>query len=132
MPVTVKGPKGVKPTVSAQIAAPAAPKEPDFTAHLGGKQVSGYQSTTMKAGKEVMGEETKELPVGQTLVAEPMALVTVEGRRTINLGNFNSVQIAVGLHWPCSKDDLAAGYEFASDWVSQRINEAIDGIQPGA
>jgi hypothetical protein len=50
--------------------------------------------------------------------------IYVGGSRTINMGNFESVKITVGITLPCNKTDLNESYEMASDWVSEKIMDA--------
>lgn len=53
----------------------------------------------------------------------------VSGGRTINTGNYESVKITVSLNMPCAPTDLDATYEFATNWVGDKLNEAIKGVK---
>lgn len=54
--------------------------------------------------------------------------ITVVGGRTINTGNYNSVKISVALKIPAEKDNLDSAYDFATNWVSKKLNEAVGSV----
>lgn len=60
-----------------------------------------------------------------------LAHVTVQGGQTINLGDFNSAKIAVTLTMPCKLSEISDAYEFATNWVSERILSAVGDAKKG-
>jgi hypothetical protein len=50
----------------------------------------------------------------------------VEGGRVLNLGNYESARITVAITVPTTVDQLSEAYEFASDWVSAKIEESVN------
>jgi succinylglutamate desuccinylase len=71
-------------------------------------------------------EETHlEARVFQT---EP-AKVRAEVSRTINLGNYESLRIAVGVELPCYTEEVEEGLHSASAMVSQFINNEEEEIK---
>ena len=52
--------------------------------------------------------------------------VGCSGSRTVNLGNYESIKIGVWLEMPCSKDTMADTFEFVSDWVGEKLAEAVN------
>lgn len=72
-----------------------------------------------------IGGETKVEHPGLFSAVTGMT-VTVEGGRTINLGNYESARIGVSITVPCDPHELGTAYDWASDWVSERINDAVN------
>lgn len=56
---------------------------------------------------------------------EPLAEVSVDLRRTINLGNYNSVQIGVGITVPAQFGKVEKSYRAALEWVHKKLNEEV-------
>jgi hypothetical protein len=82
---------------------------------------------TLHKGK-VLSEATETQMVETPTKLEfsaPMAVVTVEGSRTVNLGDFNSARFGVSLALPCSVDDIEETYTYGATWVEGKIEEAI-------
>jgi hypothetical protein len=55
--------------------------------------------------------------------------ITVEGSRTLNLGNYESARIGVNITVPCEPTTLNDAYEYATNWVSEKITEAEKSIK---
>lgn len=70
-----------------------------------------------------MKNETEQQPDVTTAV-EP-AVVTYHGRRTKNLGDYNSISIEVGIHIPCDPKDVDKTYEAARDFVASRMKKEM-------
>lgn len=51
--------------------------------------------------------------------------IAVEGGRTLNLGNYESARVGVTITVPCNEETLNAAYEYATEWVSGKIEEAV-------
>jgi hypothetical protein len=85
---------------------------------------------TKASGVVVHEKETEHTVAHNGLVSslESGCEITVVGGRTINTGNFNSVKISVGLKVPAEKDNLDAAYDFATNWVSKKLNEAVGSV----
>lgn len=54
--------------------------------------------------------------------------ITVGGGRTIPTEPYANVKLLVSITCPATKDTLDEVYEFASDWVSKKIDEAMGGM----
>lgn len=65
-------------------------------------------------------KQVNEMVDSNTFHDEP-ALVGFGARRTMNLGEFNSLTIEVSIRVPCSPDNVDASYEFAKKWVKERF-----------
>lgn len=50
--------------------------------------------------------------------------ITVDGGRTLNLGNFESSRIGVSITVPCAPENLEEAYDWATTWISDKINTA--------
>lgn len=66
-------------------------------------------------------EEEKTLDVHQ-FVTTP-AEVSFEVGVTMNLGNYESARITVGLRVPCYKEELSDAYVYARTWAEKIIAE---------
>jgi hypothetical protein len=64
-------------------------------------------------------------PVSESLLNP--AHVTVAGKITRNLGDFNSAQVSVSLTLPClaTDSDIDACYEKVTAWVGKKIEEEL-------
>lgn len=110
---------------------PPATKSNPYDEHLKSTPVMGTTQIDTKALKEdwVEGEMKQEtINKGVIIPASERCEITFEGGRTINLGKFNSARISCSIRVPCHKNDLEATYEFASDWVSNKIMAATEGM----
>lgn len=91
---------------------------------------SGYVSTSMsdrrQKGAPPYYEDTREL--GNVLSArftdaDPAAFIRVGAGLTINLQNFESLRIDCAVTIPCSRDSLDEGYQFAADFVTEKLEQ---------
>jgi hypothetical protein len=74
--------------------------------------------------KEVVSVGTDNETSHRTVeVAGEVAHVTVSGKITRNLGDYNSAQVTVGITRPCRDTDTEIDrvYTECSDWVEQKI-----------
>lgn len=115
--------------INGQKSVSLGDKKPDYTGFLDVVPVSAQTSTvkTIK-GQEVAGtHSSKEEVVNKGVYIEPSELlrIGVEGSRTLNLGNFESAKIGVTLTMPCTKETLGDAYDWATNWVSDRLEEAV-------
>lgn len=113
----------------------------EFGDHLGGNPASTGAIGTVQVQKELsqgpnvpkkiipMVDESEEVSMPPGVGGESMCRLEVGGGRTINLGNFNSARIHVGLSMPTSKSDLEDSYTFAFAWVSEKIEGVIKEMQ---
>lgn len=90
---------------------------------------SGTANVTIEKKGQHIGASSET--VTPPLIHEEKALfeIEVQGGRTINLGNYESAKINVSLRMPCSAATLDDTYEFASNWVSARVEEATEGAK---
>lgn len=112
------------------------PKGVDYQSHLTekplqAKPVTGMVSTSKSVGKEVVAESQAETQTLHPAVFTNGMAITVEGGRTINLGNYESARVAVTITVPCDKASLDDAYQFATNWVSEKIEEAVKTAKEG-
>lgn len=81
----------------------------------GDSAIVSIQDVTVNPGILVSKQKHMELEVG--------------GGRTINIGNFESARIQVSVRMPTDPENLMMAYEFATNWVSERIQEATKDVQ---
>ena len=109
-------------------------KKDEFAAHLGGsskmeaKPVVGMVSAQHKNGKMLLDKQ-ETVHKGVMVPTEQMCQVHVGGSHTVNLGNYESAKISVGITVPCTKEDINDTYDFATNWVSEKITEAVKDVK---
>ena len=111
---------------------PMVGKKDDYTEHLVSSKGVGETVIEKKTGKEdyaLKGGSQEEVTPGMLVSSEELMQLEVQGGKTINLGNYESARISVSLRMPCSKSDLEEAYKFATDWVSQKVEEATKAAQ---
>jgi hypothetical protein len=115
----------------------------EFDAHLGAPKTTlvtkpaKAQVQVMKVSTKKGGEKAEQLVMekeevvhkGITIPKDDLCVITVEGGHTANLGNYESARIGVSLQVPCSKSELDVTYEFATEWVSAKMQEAIAAVK---
>lgn len=82
------------------------------------------EKTTDSATGATIKHQT-QVPVLSTPVIGDCKVV-VGGGRKITDGNYGNFSVYVSLEVPCTKDSIGETFEFASDWVSTRLKEALD------
>jgi len=97
----------------------------DYTAHLQTKPVSGAVSSSKSASGQVIAETLGESQVLNQGVFMDGTSITVEGGRVLNLGNYETARIGVTITVPCTKDSVEEAYDYATKWVSDKIEEAV-------
>lgn len=55
--------------------------------------------------------------------------VSVAMGLTINLGNYESARIDVGIVTPCYREEADAAYDYAHDWVEKRLGSEVQDIR---
>jgi hypothetical protein len=138
---------GATPDYTEHLDSPKGTYLGKGTVHVGGESFPVEKMTMHEAGKgkgnltigkaksgqttseSMESFEVKSKPV--TTLVDPLhlATVTVNAGQTVNLGNYESVKVSVALSLPTHVHDLDASYEFASDWVSTKMAEAVKAIK---
>lgn len=114
----------------------------EFDGHLSGKKVVAKQAsgavhavktTGLSTGapqETVLLDSHETLHKGVTAPAEHLCQVTVGGGMTIPTEPFANVKILVSVTIPCNgKNALDDTYEFASSWVSEKLEKATQDIK---
>ena len=101
---------------------------PSSGGELATKPLVGYQSVDKSVkGVPVSGSsagETQALHSG-VFTKHPTMSITVEGGRTLNLGNYESAKLAVTVTVPCEPSTLEEAYDWATEWVSGKLEAAV-------
>jgi hypothetical protein len=83
--------------------------------------VAYVQRQYFENGAPITEQTTKnELLKVERFVTEP-ARVSVEMANTINMGNFQSAHISVGLVLPCYREEIDGAYNYGREWVEARM-----------
>jgi len=122
-----------KKTASSRSSAGAPPKskkrrppeQAERTKKIQAKEGSIFIQKQFNRGRVVTEDSHEQRPVAvRHYPAEvPLASVSVNGGITVNLGDYNSARIEVGVTLPCVVEELDDAYEAALAMVSQRIEE---------
>lgn len=112
------------------------PAKTDYSAHL-----SGSQSIASVSKQKMALEGGKVMPVGAPKESTEAAMesglippsklcqVTFGGGRKFNIGNYESMDVHVRVTVPCTLETLPEMYEFASDFVSEKMQQAAEEIE---
>lgn len=90
------------------------------------KSTHTFSSTQNFQGKEPTGQPvtTEEFLKTRRFESAP-AMVNVGFGLTLNLGNFESARIDVGIEIPCYPSEAEEAYNYAHDWVEKKINAEV-------
>ena len=103
----------------------------DFSLDLGEKVSPPSVGAVTVAKKDVLlKDEQTQFPTKPMEKAQ-ICTVNVGGSQTVNLGNYESAKISVSLTVPCLQGEIDDAYEFASSWVSGKIEETIKAAKKG-
>lgn len=75
--------------------------------------------------------ETRKTIAVRPFVTTP-AKVGFSGTRTINLGNFNSVKVAVWIEMPCYVEEINTIYPQVKQFVEAKLQAEVDEILESA
>jgi len=100
-------------------------KAVDYNQHLKTKPVTGIVSSSKAVKGETIAQSSSETKVLHPGVFTNGMSITVEGGRVINLGNYETARVGVSITVPCDKGSLDEAYQFATDWVDSKIEEAL-------
>lgn len=84
---------------------------------------------TYKEGKVIKAEETEEERIQVGVFHTDTARIGFQCRMTINLGDFESVQVGVECTLPSYKEELPAAFETAKQFVESRFNKEVSQIR---
>lgn len=76
-------------------------------------------------------QETELLNPGMVKPTKSMFMLEVRGGQTVQTMPFESARIDVGLTVPCSKDDLEVAYDWATNWIGEKISAAVKDAKGG-
>jgi hypothetical protein len=110
-----------------------ANKPNQYAQHLVGKPVTAHtqvtKTTTYPGGvkeEQVLVDKTEDIGVAQMIAPHELHTLMVGGGMTIGLATkFEFARIDLQLTVPCTKPTLEDAYEWASDWVSAKIQAAV-------
>lgn len=112
--------------MALKMGTPAPKTGVDYSSHLGtAKPIVSNESVVKKHAGEPEPQAITTSKTEHPGVFTDGHTITVEASRTINLGDFNSARMGVTLTVPTTKDSLNEAYEWATDWVSNRIEAAV-------
>lgn len=97
----------------------------DYGQHLKTEPVTGMVSTAKAvSGQQIAGSLSETQTLHPGVFSDGMS-IRVEGGRVLNLGNYETARVGVTITVPCTKDSLEEAYDYATTWVSGKIDEAV-------
>lgn len=125
MALVIKGNKSTKLKGGTDYADHLGQADQNLKAPTAMAKIETQKTYMGKPMGEVIQEEEK-LHEGVIIPAHRLCTLHVSGQHTVNLGNYESAKIMVGLTMPADVDDIDEAYEFATSWVSDRIEKELD------
>ena len=103
------------------------PVKNQYADHMQAKPVQATTTVTQKSGAapEVVKKDQQETLVPGVFDSNGMS-ISVAGSRTINLGNYESARIEVGVTVPCSPQTMNEAYNFALEWAGERLQKEVN------
>lgn len=102
---------------------PSKPSQNVYDQHMTAIAPTGV--VTVQKTNSPFLEKTVPVANPQVIPESELYKISVQGSQTVNLGNYESVKVGVVLTVPCTKNDMETTYQFACDWVSEKIAEAV-------
>lgn len=97
----------------------------DYQQHLQTHPIVGAVATSKSTKGEKIAESLEGTETIHPGVFSNGMSITVEGGRVLNLGNYETARIGVHITVPCDKASLEEAYTYATNWVSEKIEEAV-------
>jgi hypothetical protein len=118
MAVTIKKPDG-----TSQKPSPAS----KYAKHLQGSPGMAMVEVEKKSSTDAWAAHaaTQETVHPSVTTNGQPAMVSIGGSRTFNLGNYESVKLTIHLAMPSDPDKIGETYNFVSNWVSERMTQAM-------
>lgn len=104
------------------MAAPKGPRGPQT------QEATFYVKRTLPSG----AEQEDQGPLEVTAFQSTPAQVSAKAGRTINLGNFESFKIEVGLTYPCYPEEVEDAMAVVAEKVGAFLKEEVDDIKAAA
>lgn len=92
------------------MSTPRGPRGPQV------QEATVWVNRTFKSGGEVVGEDQVQEPIEVRVFQTVPAMVEAKLGRTINLGNYESIRLEVGVSYPCYREEVDDGT--ALDYVT--------------
>ena len=86
-------------------------------------------SRTYKESRVVKKEEMDEEKIDIRVFHGPVAEIGVDARMTINMGDFESVQVGVSVRLPCYVEEIEAAYNAAKKFADVKLNDQVTAVK---
>jgi len=81
------------------------------------------------SGKDIGTPTTTDETIDVRTFNAPHAQVNVEYGLTLNMGNYETARLTVGVSVPCYVEEIDDAHRFAAGWVEKRLSEQIDAVR---
>ena len=92
-------------------------------------EVKGWKNIEWKVRGEVVKREDFEVPLAVVAFATEPAKVMREYGLTINLGNYESAKVTVGIALPCYREEIDTANELAKKFCESEIQAECSEIK---
>lgn len=110
----------------------AAMQEASMALKIKSKPATATTTKTITDKKTVVSEDTNQEQVetpADPNPTEPQCEVGVEMSYTHNLGNYQSARVQVSLKVPCVHAEVDEVYDYAREWVDNKLNGLVEELQ---
>jgi hypothetical protein len=110
----------------------AAMQEAIMALKIKSKPATATTTKTMTDKKTVVSEDTQQEQIDTPAdpnPTEPQCEVGVEMSYTHNLGNYQSARVQVSLKVPCVHAEIDDIYNYAREWVDNKLNGLVEELQ---
>lgn len=85
-----------------------------------------------RAGKTVGPAEIEVETITVEGFHVPPAEVEIRKSLTLNMGNYESAHVFIGIRVPCYREEVQDAYAYADEFVNTKLTEQREGIQAWA
>jgi hypothetical protein len=88
-----------------------------------------YVTKSFQVGKSPGAELVTDEKIScEKFLTEP-AVISLEYGLTLNMGNYESCRLTVGIRLPCYKEQVEEAYGAATVWIEKKIQEQVAEIR---
>lgn len=88
-----------------------------------------YVTKQFVVGKKEGVPQTTEETLAVHRFATDAAKIEVSLGLTLNLGNYESARLSVGMTVPCYKEESDDAFNWAKEWISERLKVEVQNIR---
>lgn len=87
------------------------------------KKGGGNGTANTSIDKGAAGKKVDTYGVDSPVTSDNPAKIKIAGGLTLNLGDFNSARVDVGIELPCDPENIEEAFSAAKKWVETKVEE---------